>query len=323
MWNKMTPTRRRRFRGAADTVFTVYLLLLVVADVTEAWMASTGISNKRNQQPDRKSLMSRHFQSGRTGLTFRHFQQVEKSTMLLLPLSSVTLTSKVSSPFLATTALFMTSLPDGYQEFGTALIHKVATEQFDIPNDNVSIEWKPGRIIVTVRGELYLSNDDIDGVVEEGDAAFYIREEVENMDNDFEDDGSATEEEDIGEEEDDDETPVSSMGVDVAQLARAINLALDDGGVGWQIAVAHDIEVTTPGASNKLSGIMFESYKGFEVLTEFQDTKTQKVKTIEGRLVERNNEFTVINIKGRMKKFKNDMVVSVRLPKAKKESGSA
>mmetsp|Transcript_28812 Transcript_28812/g.54164 ORF Transcript_28812/g.54164 Transcript_28812/m.54164 type:complete len:130 (-) Transcript_28812:288-677(-) len=112
--------------------------------------------------------------------------------------------------------------------------------------------------------------------------------------------------------------------VDVTQLAKAINAALDDNEIGLLIAETHEIEVTTPGASNELVGdIMFQAYKGFEVQCQFQDPKKKTNKTIEGRLVERNDEFTVINIKGRMKKINNDMVVSVKLPKAKKEKGAA
>ena len=111
-------------------------------------------------------------------------------------------------------------------------------------------------------------------------------------------------------------------GVDMTELARAINNALDDGGVGLAIAEAHEIEVTTPGAPNELSGIMFEAYKGFDVNCLFMDPKTKKSKTVSGRLHERTNDFTVINIKGKMKKIKNDNVVSVTLPAAKREKGA-
>jgi len=123
------------------------------------------------------------------------------------------------------------------------------------------------------------------------------------------------------EEEDYEEEPVPEGAVDVTTLARAINSALDDDGVGLAIAEAHEIEVTTPGASDELSGIMWEAYKGFDVIAQHKDPKKDKIKTIEGRLVERNDEFTVLNIKGRMKKLKNQDVISVKLPKAKIEKG--
>jgi hypothetical protein len=92
--------------------------------------------------------------------------------------------------------------------------------------------------------------------------------------------------------------------------------------VGLQIATTHVIEVITPGACNeKASRIMFESYQGLEVLMLFQDSKTQKVKSIKGR----NNKVIIINIKGSIKKFNNDMVISIKLKshKAKKVKGVA
>jgi hypothetical protein len=46
------------------------------------------------------------------------------------------------------------------------------------------------------------------------------------------------------------------------------------------------------------------------------------LQTIEGRLVERNEEYTILNLKGRMKKLPNEQVRSVKLPKAKKEPKS-
>jgi len=67
---------------------------------------------------------------------------------------------------------------------------------------------------------------------------------------------------------------------------------------------------------------MFKAYKGFDVLATFIDPKKKTQKTIEGKLHERNNEFTVINIKGRLKNIKNQMLVSVKLPKPKKEKGA-
>jgi hypothetical protein len=66
---------------------------------------------------------------------------------------------------------------------------------------------------------------------------------------------------------------------------------------------------------------MFEAYRGFPVMLTYRDAKTNKTKTVEGKLVERTDEYTQINVKGRMRKFKNQVVESVKLPKAKKEKG--
>lgn len=190
-------------------------------------------------------------------------------------------------------SLILGALPEGYQEFGEHAIRQ-AGEKVGVSNqDDLTIEWKTGRIIVTVEGSsVYVSNPD---------------ENEEDAEDD--DDGK-----NCGKK-------ATSSGVDVTQLAKAINSALDDDGVGLAIAETHEIEVTTPGASDELSGVMFESYRGFDVICQQQDPKTNKIKQIEGKLVERNDEFTVVNIKGRMKKMKNHTVLSVRLPKAKKEKG--
>ena len=176
------------------------------------------------------------------------------------------------------------ALPEGYKEFGEHVIRR-AGESVGVKNDeDMTVEWKSGKIIVTVKGSVYVSNPDVSC-------------------------------------DSDDEGQTVEPGVDVTKLAKAINSFLDDDGVGLAIAEAHEIEVTTPGASDELSGIMFESYKGFEVICQHQDPKSNKIKQIQGKLVERNKEFTIVNIKGRMKKMKNDTVLSVKLPKAKKEKG--
>lgn len=67
---------------------------------------------------------------------------------------------------------------------------------------------------------------------------------------------------------------------------------------------------------------MFESYKGFEVICRYKEPKKMEVTEISGRLQDRTDETTVINIKGRMKKIKNESIESLKLPKAKKEKGS-
>ena len=66
---------------------------------------------------------------------------------------------------------------------------------------------------------------------------------------------------------------------------------------------------------------MFEAYKGFDVICRYEDPKKKKVTEIAGRLHDRTDEITVINIKGRMKTIKNESVESIKLPKAKTEKG--
>lgn len=194
------------------------------------------------------------------------------------------------------TAPLFAALPQGYQEYGNEQIYKAAA-LCGATQDQVNIEWKGGRIVVTVSGDVYVSTRRPLGeqAQDDEDAEFIPEEEAEEF--------------------------IPEGAVDVTSLARAINSALDDDGVGLAIAEVHEIEVTTPGASDELSGIMWESYKGFDVVCQHKDPKNGKIKTLEGRLVERNDEFTVLNMKGRMKNLKNQDVVSCKLPKAKKEKG--
>lgn len=233
-------------------------------------------------------------------------------------------------------------LPEGYQEFGEHVIRKAGAECGIVKDDDLTIEWKADRIVVTVRGQVFVSAVE----AEEGDDEDFMlmmeedgeddEEEDEEDEDDFDSvDGDEVEDEgelsldgammDDRKETDKSTTTTSTSsprGVDVAALARAINSALDDGGIGLMIAEVHEIEVTTPGVSDELEGqIMFEAYKGFDVICQQKDVKTNKIKQVEGRLVERNDEFTILNIKGRMKKMENDTVLSVKLPKAKKEKG--
>ena len=121
----------------------------------------------------------------------------------------------------------------------------------------------------------------------------------------------------------------------------------------------HEIEVTTPEFDNVLrsnhNGVdMFEVYKGFDVIVDYWEVpkkkkkkkkksckadkeenvqaeaeqeeesepkRTQKI--IEGKLVGRDydKDVTMINVKGRIVKIKNEMIESVMLPKAKREKG--
>ena len=258
-------------------------------------------------------------------------------------------------------------LPADYQERGNNIILE-AGRQCGATNDQLKIEWKSGRIVVTVEGDVYVSNSDSSSSSEQQlDVTFDTNDEdddedEEEMYSDSEEDADEEEYDDDDEKDDDEEYNVEaeynqddvvsqshvtsegnnivvddeidpegnddtegiqSRGVDVAALARAINAALDDDGIGLAIAEEHEIEVTTPGASDELQGpVMFKAYKGFDVLVTFMDPKKKSAKTIEGKLHERTSEFTIINIKGRMKKLKNQMLVSVKLPKALKEKGA-
>lgn len=193
-----------------------------------------------------------------------------------------------------------------------------ATEEAGAKPEMIQIEWKSGRVIVTVDGSAYIPAE-LDLL--EDDNIFF--EEEDELEFDMGDLDAEFDEEEFTEEEGGEE---SSMGVDVVAIARAVNSAFDaegEGSLGYNIAVHHSIEVTTPGATNEVLGIMFESYKGFDVVLEFEDAKTGKTKKVEGKLIEKDEEFTRINERGRMRKFKNELVQSVTLPKAKTEKGNA
>ena len=229
--------------------------------------------------------------------------------LLLLPCASAWITAgpvqqqqrRVTSS--RSTTRLLALLPENYQAIGEKLIRDAGVQ---CGATDLEIEWKDGKLKVVVLSDAFLSNTN-DGVGED---------EVE------EDEEESDDEEEESDEISLEQQPVVSTtttGVDVGALARTINAALDDGGVGLQIAENHEIEVTTPGAPDELSGIMWDVYQGFDVICEHRDPKTAKLKKIDGRLQERNSEFTVINIKGRMKKLKNVDIISVKLPKAKKE----
>jgi hypothetical protein len=204
-------------------------------------------------------------------------------------------------------------LPEGYQQMGNALIVGAA-EACGVQPEQLEIAWKAGTIHVAV----HASNVFLSDPREEADDD----EESVEADDEVNTEVALTDDNDVESTSTPDEPTSTGQGIDMTVLARAINAALDDDGVGLAIAEVHAIEVSTPGATDELSGIMFEAYKGFDVLVKHMDPKKKSVKTIEGRLVERNEEFTVLNLKGRFKKLKNTQVVSVKLPKAKREKGA-
>jgi ribosome maturation factor RimP len=211
-------------------------------------------------------------------------------------------------------------LPDNYQEYGTELIRQ-AGAQVGATSDQLDIQWKGDKIVVTVHGDTYaetIKEDCDDGNVHNDDMND-DDEESDDSDLHMSQDDADADLLSVSSLEDDAEQPT---GVNVIALARAINkiFDMDDEHVGLKIASSYEIEVTTPGASDELEGIvMFEAYKGFEVIAQHQDPKSKNFKTVQGKLMERNDEFTIVNIKGRMKKMKNENVVSIKLPKAKKE----
>ena len=232
-------------------------------------------------------------------------------------------------------------LPDNYQEIGNQLIYQAA-KSCGAPEEALKIEWKNDKIIVTVNSDsVYVSSssdeededdilDDYDYDDDEGDE----EEEMEDME--FIDDEIYSDEdleyEDYEDDDDIDDDGGGGIGIDVTELARAINRVLEDdgtngSGVGLTIAEKHSIEVTTPGASDELQGkVMFEAYKGFDVICSYTDIrkkdKQEVEKEITGKLVERTDDETTFNLKGRMKSIKNDKIIYVKLPKAKKEKGA-
>ena len=57
---------------------------------------------------------------------------------------------------------------------------------------------------------------------------------------------------------------------------------------------------------------MFESYKDFNVFVETDPKSDGKVNiVVQGKLVERNEKQTIVNVKGRLRKIKNELVLSV------------
>ena len=197
-----------------------------------------------------------------------------------------------------------------------------------VKDDEIDIQWSPGRIIVTLSGHSFIQAKDDE---EDDDAEIEYDEEDIGEDGGLEIDGEADSEfegegEGEGEEdgEEDSEEEEEEKGSDVVSVARAINFALGEQGEGSMannIAVHHAVEVTTPGAPDELYGIMFEAYKGFGVIVETIDPKTKKIQLVEGTLVERNDKQLIVNVKGRLKKLKIELVKSVKLPKAKREKG--
>lgn len=180
-------------------------------------------------------------------------------------------------------------------------------------SDDLLIDWKPGKVVVTVGGEIGLGlldgGDEPEILYDDEDLGLYDDENFEEV---------------YGRNEDEEDSST------ITSIARAINSALYDDtvengetSVGNHVATNYEIEVTTPGASDILEGeIMFEAYRGFDVIVETSEIRKGKKRIVEGKLVERDEEFTRVNVKGRITKVKNEKVECVRLPKAKREKGT-
>jgi len=202
---------------------------------------------------------------------------------------------------------------DTWKSLGEKIILQAAVG-CGVKEDEIDIEWKAGKIIITLLCESFLqaqADEDDEGDLE------YDEEIDESALDEFDDDFAGNDSDEVEE----------GKGASVVELARAINFALGEegeGSVAYNIAVHHQIEVTTRGAPDELYGIMFESYRGFAVFVETIDPKSdgKGIVVVEGTLVERNEKHTVVNVKGRLRKIKNELVLSVKLPKAKKEKGA-
>jgi ribosome maturation factor RimP len=221
------------------------------------------------------------------------------------------------------------------QSLGTQMIIAAAKEA-GATEPMIDIEWKTDRIVVT-----------IDTSADENyDAGDFEEEEWEDVLYDIDVDGLIDEDDlaslDFDEEDDvfDEEDYEPSSEVSVAKIARTINEYLSrdgEGSLGDKIAQMHEIEVTTPEFDNVLRGErMFKVYKGFDVIVEHweenkkkkdnaEDEETPRKRVVtEGKLVGRDMEKnrTTINVKGRNKNIKNELIESVKLPKAKSEKGA-
>ena len=233
-------------------------------------------------------------------------QSIKSSTRPSIALESSPTEEQAEGPI-------STTLPNDentWKKVGERIILE-ASAGCGVKEDDIQIQWMSGRIVVTLLGDSFLqSKADAD---EEADIE-YVDESDEEVSEEFDNEFTGDESDEA------EEGKLSVVGV-----ARAINFALGEDGEGSiasNIAVHHAIEVTTPGASEELYGVMFESYRGFDVFVETIDPKKDgKVEIVQGKLIERNEKQTVVNVKGRLRKIKNELVLSVKLPKAKREKG--
>jgi hypothetical protein len=185
--------------------------------------------------------------------------------------------------------------------FSTEKIIKQAAAAAGASPEQIDIQIKGQRIIVTVKGKATLAADY--DVHDQYLLEFSEEEKVvqnETNENPFEN------------------TSLEAEEIDIYSVTRSINEALRDSGeLGEYISNNFEIEVTTPGVSDVLPEGFINSYKGFDILVDTCDKLTGKKQTIQGILVERSEEMTILNIKGRTRKLKNTEIESTRLPKPK------
>ena len=108
---------------------------------------------------------------------------------------------------------------------------------------------------------------------------------------------------------------------DCAAASRAVVEALEEHEDRLRVLARHDLEVTSPGASDLITTqAAFEAFKGFDVTVRtLNPIEGGEERIIEGRLQERTTTDVVINVKGRMVKIPWHLVGEVRLPPAKSE----
>jgi hypothetical protein len=159
----------------------------------------------------------------------------------------------------------------------------------------VNVEWRGGRIVVTV--DVYADGDydydDDDGEVYDFDveADWDGDDDVAALADQESDDGELDPDEfsDVDDVDDPEEgsDEVKIVGgarrrPDLTLIARAINEAFAcdaPDGPGYAIATVHEIEVTTPAFDGVLRGRrMFDSYRGFDVIVEHQEEDEKKKK---------------------------------------------
>ena len=191
---------------------------------------------------------------------------------------------------------------------GEEMIRNAAIESGADPT-KLDVSWGLGTLKVTVGGSVMVGDneDDLDDSIESEENEALLDDDDELVESLIQNNNN---------------DKISSDQIDIVTITRAINVALSmDEEIGMKIAETHEIEVTTPGASDILQGdIMFEAYRGFDVIVETSQLKKNgKPKILEGKLVEKNETEVKVNVNGRISKVKNEFLVCVRLPKAKKE----
>lgn len=184
----------------------------------------------------------------------------------------------------------------------TEKIIKQAVAAAGVSPDLVDIQIKGQRIIVTVKAKAIISADfDVQDqyLLEFSEQEIVAQNETNKQP--FENANLSTEQ------------------IDIYSVSRSINDVIrDSGDLGEYISNNFEIEVTTPGVSDVLPEGFINSYKGFDVLVDTCDRLTGKKQTIQGILVERSEEVTILNMKGKTRKLKNDEIECTRLPKPKR-----